>query len=57
MSPSLADEPVTTGVGLVFSDGSTVELRADDPRVTAFQAAAAALLGATGEGRYCRTGE
>ena len=32
------------GVGLVFADGASVALHADDPRVHTFQAAAAALL-------------
>ena len=31
-------------VGLVFSDGASVELEPDDPRVRTFRAAAAALL-------------
>jgi len=32
------------GVGLVFADGASVELAADDPRVRTFRAAAAALV-------------
>jgi hypothetical protein len=32
------------GVALGFSDGASVELHPDDPRVTSFRAAAAALL-------------
>jgi hypothetical protein len=38
--------PVATaaGVGLVFADGASVELDADDPRVRTFRAAAAALM-------------
>jgi hypothetical protein len=31
-------------VGLVFADGASVELAADDPRVRTFRAAAAALV-------------
>jgi hypothetical protein len=37
------DAPVAA-VGLVFADGASVELEADDPRVSTFRAAAAALL-------------
>jgi hypothetical protein len=33
-------------VGLGFADGASVELHPDDPRVTSFRAAAAALLDA-----------
>jgi hypothetical protein len=34
------------GVALGFADGASVELHPDDPRVTSFRAAAAALLDA-----------
>jgi hypothetical protein len=37
-----------TGVALGFADGASVELHPDDPRVTSFRAAAAALLDAHG---------
>ena len=37
------DSPVE-GVGLVFADGASVELDADDPRVRTFRAVAAALF-------------
>jgi hypothetical protein len=36
--------PPPAGVGLVFADGASVELAADDPRVRTFRAAAAALV-------------
>ena len=35
----------TTAVGLVFADGAQVQLAPDDPRLRAFAAASAALLG------------
>jgi hypothetical protein len=49
IDPPAAAEPATqespsTAVGLVFADGASVELAADDPRVRTFRAAAAAVL-------------
>jgi len=42
---AMPDQMVTVaGVGLVFADGASVELDADDPRVRTFRAAAAALM-------------
>ena len=38
------DAVPVAAVGLVFSDGASVELEPDDPRVRTFRAAAAALL-------------
>jgi hypothetical protein len=38
--------PDVAGVALGFADGASVELHPDDPRVTSFRAAAAALLDA-----------
>ena len=45
VSPLSAPAPAA-GVGLGFADGASVELHPDDPRVTSFRAAAAALLDA-----------
>jgi hypothetical protein len=42
--PTAEGEAVRTGVALGFADGGAVELDPDDPRVTSFRAAAAALM-------------
>jgi hypothetical protein len=44
VEPEPAAVPVPPAVGLVFADGDSVQLAADDPRVRTFRAAAAALL-------------
>jgi hypothetical protein len=43
-APLPAPVRVLPAVGLVFADGDSVQLAADDPRVRTFRAAAAALL-------------